>query len=82
VRTAKLFKNGRSQAVRLPKEFRFEGTQVFIKKVGNAVVLIPEQDSWQTLFDSLEQFSDDFMESRNQPEQQVRGRAFSNEIPA
>jgi antitoxin VapB len=72
MRTAKLFKNGRSQAVRLPKEFRFEGTQVFIKKVGNAVVLIPEQGSWQTLFDSLEQFSDDFMESRNRPEQQVR----------
>jgi len=76
MRTAELFKNGRSQAVRLPKEFRFEGTQVFIKKVGNAVVLIPEQDSWQTLFDSLEQFSDDFMESRNQPEQQVREGLF------
>jgi antitoxin VapB len=72
MRIAKLFKNGRSQAVRLPKEFRFEGTQVLIKKVGNAVVLIPEQDPWQTLFDSLGQFSDDFMESRNQPEQQVR----------
>jgi len=76
MRTAKLFKNGRSQAVRLPKEFRFEGTQVFIKKVGNMVVLIPEQGSWQTLFDSLEQFSDDFMESRNQPEQQVREGLF------
>ena len=72
MRTAKLFKNGRSQAVRLPKEFRFEGTQVFIKRVGNMIVLIPEQDSWQMLFDSLEQFSDDFMETRNQPEQQVR----------
>ena len=76
MRTAKLFKNGRSQAVRLPKEFRFDGTQVFIKKVGNTVVLIPEQDSWQTLFESLEQFSDDFMESRNQPEQQVREGLF------
>jgi antitoxin VapB len=76
MRTAKLFKNGRGQAVRLPKEFRFDGTQVFVKKVGNAVVLIPEQDSWQTLFDSLEQFSDDFMESRNQPEQQVREGLF------
>ena len=76
MRTAKLFKNGRRQAVRLPKEFRFDGTQVFVKKVGNMVVLIPEQDSWQTLFDSLEQFSDDFMESRNQPEQQVREGLF------
>jgi antitoxin VapB len=76
MRTAKLFRNGRSQAVRLPKEFRFDGTQVFVKKVGNTVVLIPEQGSWQTLFDSLEQFSDDFMESRNQPEQQVREDLF------
>jgi antitoxin VapB len=76
MRTAKLFKNGRSQAVRLPEEFRFDGTQVFIKKVGNVVVLIPERDSWQTLFDSLERFSDDFMESRNQPKQQVREGLF------
>jgi len=76
MKTAKLFKNGRSQAVRLPKEFRFEGTQVFIKRVGNTVVLIPDQDSWQTLFDSLGQFSEDFMESRNQPEQQVRESLF------
>jgi antitoxin VapB len=76
MRTAKLFKNGRSQAVRLPKEFRFDGTQVFVKKVGNMVVLIPEQGSWQTLFDSLDQFSDDFMETRNQPEQQVREGLF------
>ena len=72
MRTAKLFKNGRSQAVRLPKEFRFDGDQVFIKKLGNIVVLLPYQNSWQALFDSLEQFSDDFMVSREQPEQQVR----------
>ena len=76
MRTAKLFKNGQSQAVRLPKEFRFDGTQVFIKKMGGAVVLLPYQDSWQMLFDSLGQFSDDFMTSRDQPEQQVREGVF------
>lgn len=70
--TAKLFRNGRSQAVRLPKEFRFEGAEVFIKRVGNAIVLIPYREPWQTLFDSLDQFSDDFMETRDQPEQQAR----------
>jgi antitoxin VapB len=70
--TAKLLRNGRSQAVRLPKDFRLEGAEVFIKKVGNAILLIPYRESWQTLFDSLDQFSDDFMETRNQPEQQVR----------
>jgi len=76
LKTAKLFKNGQSQAVRLPKEFRFEGTKVFIKRVGNAVLLLPEQDSWQILFDSLDLFSDDFMESRDQPEHQVREKLF------
>ena len=71
--TAKLFQNGQSQAVRLPKKYRFNGDKVIIKRIGNAVVLLPYQDSWETLFDSLEQFSDDFMEgSRQQPESQER----------
>ena len=76
MKTAKLFKNGRSQAVRLPLEFRFEGTQVYIKRMGNAVLLLPEQDTWQLLFDSLGLFSDDFMEVRDQPEKQVRETLF------
>ena len=75
--TAKLFRNGQSQAVRIPKEFRFEGTEVFIKKIGNAILLVPYRESWQTLFDSLNQFSDDFMETRNQPEQQAREGPFA-----
>ncbi len=75
--TAKLFRNGRSQAVRLPKEFRFEGAEVFIKKVGTAVLLIPYREPWQTFFDSLNQFSDDFMETRDQPEQQAREGIFA-----
>ena len=74
--TAKLFMNGHSQAVRLPKKFRFEGSEVFIKKVGNAVVLISYQEPWQMLFDSLDLFSDDFMETREQPEQQKREVVF------
>jgi antitoxin VapB len=76
VETAKLFRNGQSQAVRLPKSFRFEGEQVFIKRVGNAVVLIPYQDSWETLFESLDQFSDDFMQERDQPALQDRESLF------
>jgi antitoxin VapB len=76
MKVAKLFKNGQSQAVRLPKEFRFEGTQVFVKRVGNAVLLLPEQHSWQVLFDSLALFSEDFMEDRQQPEQQEREDLF------
>lgn len=74
--TARLFKNGRSQAVRLPKEYRFDGDLVYIKRVGNAVVLIPYAEPWQSLFDSLAQFSDDFMIDRDQPAQQDRETAF------
>ena len=76
MKTAKLFRNGQSQAVRLPKEFRFRGSQVFVKKTGNTVLLIPGQDSWQTLSDSLSQFSEDFMASRDQPEGQLREGLF------
>ena len=70
--TAKLFQNGQSQAVRLPKEFRFENLkEVFIKKVNGMVVLIPKSDTsvWNTMFDNLDNFSDDFMTSREQPTQ-------------
>jgi antitoxin VapB len=74
--TAKLFQNGKSQAIRLPKEYRFRGTKVYIKKIGNAVVLIPEQDSWQSLIDSVHLFSDDFMADRAQPDTQHREPVF------
>ncbi len=54
--TAKLFSNGRSQAVRLPREFRFDGDEVFIKRVGNAVVLLPRKGGWGALERALEAF--------------------------
>jgi antitoxin VapB len=68
MKTAKIFQNGQSQAVRLPKEFRFEDSEVFIKKNGNVVQLIPRKDSWNSLFGSLKKFSRDFMSERIQPE--------------
>ena len=68
MKTAKLFQNGQSQAVRLPKEFRFDDSEVFIKKAGNVVQLIPRSDSWNSLFGSLKKFSSDFMVDRVQPE--------------
>ena len=67
VKTAKLFKNGDSQAVRLPKEFRFAGAEVLIKRVGSAVVLLPKANSWDTLVQSLDKFPADFMNEREQP---------------
>jgi antitoxin VapB len=68
MKTAKIFKNGQSQAVRLPKEFRFADSEVFIKKNGNTVQLIPRTGSWDILFRSLRKFSADFMDERIQPE--------------
>ena len=72
MKTAKLFFNGRSQAVRLPKEFRIEGQEVYIKQTGNVVQLIPMSGSWETLFSSLDRFSPDFMADRQQPELEGR----------
>jgi antitoxin VapB len=54
---AKIFKNGRSQAIRLPKEFRFEGQEIGIGRVGNAVILFPLSDPWAVFFEGAEELS-------------------------
>jgi antitoxin VapB len=72
MQTARIFENGRSQAVRLPKEFRFSGTDVYIKKIGNMVILLPKDDPWAPLINSLNQFIDDYMQTREQPAQDQR----------
>ncbi len=61
--TAKLFENGRSQAVRLPKKFRFEGDEVFVHKIGSSVVLIPKDAVWDSFMSGLDGFTDDFMKN-------------------
>ena len=71
--TAKLFENGRGQAVRLPKEYRFNGDEVAINKVGDIVFLMPKENKWSAFLNSLELFSDDFMsDGREQPAVQER----------
>ena len=72
MQTAKLFINGRSQAVRLPKDFRFDGDEVFIKRVGDAVVLLPRKEGWGTLEQALTAFEPGFVMERNQPVHQKR----------
>ena len=64
----KLFQKDRHQAVLLPEGFRFEGDSVAIKRMGKAIVLLPRNEPWSTLFDSLAQFSPDFMDKREQPD--------------
>ena len=61
---AKLFQNGGSQAVRLPAEYRFEGDEVQIEKIGNTLVLRPVKLSWTEFFSNPEKAPDDFMEDR------------------
>ena len=69
--TAKLFVNGRSQAVRLPKAFRFEGKEVYIKRVAEGVLLIPKDRSlWDIWEQNLIKYDEPFMTDRNQPENQ------------
>jgi antitoxin VapB len=72
VRTAKVFKNGRSQAVRLPKEFRVESGEVYLKKTPEGFLVVA-RDPWEVFFEGVRELSDDFMaEGRQQPEVQVR----------
>ena len=72
MKTAKLFENGRSQAVRLPKECRFEGSEVYIRKYNDMVILLPRHSPWNPLLKSLDQFTADFMLEREQPPSQTR----------
>ncbi len=59
--TAKIFENGRSQAVRLPKEYRFSEDEILINKIGDIVMLIPKSSKWKGFLTGLGLFSDDFM---------------------
>jgi antitoxin VapB len=70
--TARLFQSGRSQAVRLPKEYRFTGTEVVVKHFGNGVLLLPVDDPWKTLEAGLAAFEPGFVLTREQPPAQHR----------
>ena len=60
--TAKVFKNGRSQAIRLPKEYRFSSDEVVVNKIGDMIILLPKQNKWESFMRAIDMFSDDFME--------------------
>ena len=61
--TAKLFTNGSSQAVRLPKEFRFTGNEVYAQKIGDTVMLVPKEKAWETFMDGINSFTEDYFEA-------------------
>lgn len=68
MKTAKLFNKGNYQAVLLPNEFRFSGDKVAIRCSGNTVILSSQNLTWDTLVESLDKFSSDFMDDRDQPQ--------------
>jgi antitoxin VapB len=70
--TARLFQSGRSQAVRLPKDYRFAGSQVAVKHFGNGVLLMPIDQPWEILEAALTAFEPGFTLVREQPEDQAR----------
>lgn len=73
MQTAKLFINGRSQAVRLPRNYQFNGNDVYIQKIGDVVMLFPLDKDWETFLEGVHGFSDDFMsEGRDQGKDQER----------
>ncbi len=61
--TAKVFENGRSQAVRLPKECRFSSDEVMVNKIGDIVMLLPKNSKWDSFMKAIDMFSQDFMEN-------------------
>ncbi|MDZ7814046.1 MAG: type II toxin-antitoxin system VapB family antitoxin [Ideonella sp.] len=71
---ARIFQFGRRQVVRLPKEYRFAGTEVAVKYFGNGVLLLPVNDPWQTMEDGLAAFEPGFVLSREQPAAQERDK--------
>ena len=70
--TARIFPSGRSQSVRLPKEYRFKGKDIMIKHFDNGVLLLPIDTSWTMLQAALQEFEPGFILKREQPEEQRR----------
>ena len=60
------------QSVEIPDDFKIKDNKVYLKKVGNALYLIPFHNPWQSLYDSVNEFTEDFMNEREQPELQIR----------
>ena len=72
--TAKIFMNGRSEAVRLPKNCRFGSKEVYVKKIGDLVLLLPKNKVWDVFTKSLDGFTDDFLTNRPDDIPQKRDR--------
>lgn len=65
---AEIFDDGRGQAVRLPETYRFDGDEVWIQRLGRAVVLLPREAAWETFLDGLDSFTEDVFQDGREPE--------------
>jgi len=73
MQTVKVFRSGNSQAVRIPKEFTIDDSEMFIHRVGSSIILTSKNDIWNSFRNSIEEFSDDlFIDGRAQPDNQER----------
>ncbi len=61
--TAKVFVNGGSQAVRLPKEFRFSGDEIYVKKIGDSILLVPKDKLWETFLEGVAGFMEEYFDA-------------------
>ncbi len=71
IETIEIQQNSNDQVIRLPEEFRIDDNKVYLKKTGNTIQVIPFHNPWENFFESLADFTPDFME-RNQPQEQNR----------
>ena len=76
MKTAKVFRSGNSQAVRIPKEFKLGTDEVEIRRRGDTLILRPKSHSWESLIDSLAKFTDDFLAEGRRQAPQKRDRSF------
>ncbi|MBC6453359.1 MAG: AbrB/MazE/SpoVT family DNA-binding domain-containing protein [Hormoscilla sp. SP5CHS1] len=74
--TAKVLREGNRQTIIIPSEFSFPGDEVYIKKVGDVVVLIPREKFWESWWEGLSLFTEDFMDNREQPPLEIREELF------
>ncbi len=70
--TINIRKNKTGQAIRIPKQMEIDDDKVIVKKIGNAIYIIPFHNPWQNLIESLDSFTPDFMDNRKQPIDQNR----------
>ncbi|MBK8550664.1 MAG: AbrB/MazE/SpoVT family DNA-binding domain-containing protein [Ignavibacteria bacterium] len=66
--TIKIEHKGKKQILNIPSKYNFEEDEVYIKKIGNSLVIQPVKNPWNVLINSLDKFSEDFMSKRDQPE--------------